>query len=165
MVEGGKRVGRRNLGKLARHLTLRDGIVSLAALLLPSAVALDLYRRHADIGVVTIWVAVAMGLPVIWLAWAAYRDSRRSDSASSELGLSGIADELALAVGAQWEAEVAVWRLNDPYPLPVSWQAADPSLTGSWDTLVKLASTGAGWPGHTAADKWASSPQDLATST
>ncbi len=102
-----------------------------------------------------------MGLPVIWLAWAAYRESRRSDSVGSELSLPEIADELALAVGAQWEAEAAVRRLNDPFPLPVSWEAADPSLTGSWDTLVKLASIGAGWPGHAAVDKWASGPEDL----
>jgi hypothetical protein len=161
-VGGEKRVDQRNLGKLVRRPTWRDGIVALATLLLPGAVALDLYRRHADIGVVTIWVAIAMGLPVIWLAWAAYRDSRRSESVGRELRLPEVADELALAVGAQWEAEVAVRRLNDPYPLPVSWDAADPSLTGSWDTLVKLASTGAGWPGYTAVDEWASTPEDLA---
>ena len=162
MVDGEKRADRRNPGKLVRHPTWHDGIVALATLLLPGAVALDLYHRHADIGVVTIWVALAMGLPVIWLTWAAHRESRRSDSVGSKLGLPEIADELALAVAAQWEAEAAIRRLNDPYPLPVSWKAADPSLTGSWDTLVKLASTGAGWPGHAAADKWAPAPEELA---
>jgi hypothetical protein len=31
-------------------------------------------------------------------------------------------------------------RLNDPYPLPVSWAEADPSLTDTWDSMVRLAS-------------------------
>jgi len=57
-----------------------------------------------------------------------------------------VADQLAVAVGTQWTAEAAMRRLNDPYPLPVSWAAADASLTDSWDSLVKLATSGAGWP-------------------
>jgi NACHT domain len=162
VVDGGKRVGKRNQGRLIRHPTRRDGIIALATLVLPGAVAIDLYRHRADIGVVTIWAAIAMGLPLIWLAWATYRESRASDSAGSELGLPEIADELAIAVGTQWEVEAATWRLNDPYPLPVSWEAADPSLAGSWDVLVKLASVGAGWPGRAAADAWAHGPEELA---
>lgn len=161
---GGRRKarGQAQQGKAHPPSTRRDGIIALATLLLPGAAAIDLYRHRADIGVVTIWAAIAMGLPLIWLAWATYRESRSSDSAGSELGLPEIADELAIAVGTQWEAEAAVWRLNDPYPLPVSWEAADPSLTGSWDVLVKLATAGAGWSGHAAADKWARSPEELA---
>ena len=65
-------------------------------------------------------------------------------------------------MGAQWEAEAAVRRLNDPYPLPVSWDAADASLTDSWDSLVKLATSGAGWPPPPPAGTWAAGPDDLA---
>ena len=54
-----------------------------------------------------------------------------------------MADELAVALGAQWNAEAAIRRLDDPYPLPISWVAADPSLTDSWDSLVTLATSGA----------------------
>ena len=73
-----------------------------------------------------------------------------------------VADQLAIAVGAQWEAEAAIRRLNDPYPLPVSWAAADPSLTDAWDSLVKLATSGAGWPPPPPAGTWAAGPDDLA---
>ena len=73
-----------------------------------------------------------------------------------------VADQLAIAVGAQWKAEADMRRLNDPYPLPVSWGAADASLTDAWDSLVKLASSGAGWPAPPPAGTWAAGPDDLA---
>ena len=75
-----------------------------------------------------------------------YRDAGRPATQASGLTMAQVANQLALAVGAQWEAEAAIRRLNDPYPLPVSWAAADPSLTDAWDSLVKLAISGAGWP-------------------
>jgi hypothetical protein len=37
----------------------------------------------------------------------------------SGLSLAQVADQLAVAVGTQWNAE-ATMRLNDPYPMPVS---------------------------------------------
>ena len=52
--------------------------------------------------------------------------------------------------------------LNDPYPLPVSWHAADLSLTDPWDSLVKLATSGAGWPQPPPVQTWAAGPDDLA---
>ena len=73
-----------------------------------------------------------------------------------------MANQLAVAVGAQWAAEVAVRRLNDPYPLPVSWNAADASLTDGWDVLVKLATSGAGWPSPPPPGAWAHGPAGLA---
>ena len=73
-----------------------------------------------------------------------------------------VADQLAVAVGTQWNAEAAMRRLNDPYPLPVSWAAADASLTDAWDSLVKLATSGAGWPPPPPAGTWAAGPDDLA---
>ncbi|HEX3965787.1 MAG TPA: NACHT domain-containing protein [Trebonia sp.] len=73
-----------------------------------------------------------------------------------------MADKLAVAIDAQWSAEATVRRLNDPYPLPVSWLAADASLTDAWDSLEKLATSGAGWPAHPPAGTWAAGPDDLA---
>ena len=52
-------------------------------------------------------------------------------------------------------------RLNDPYPLPISWRTADPSLTDSWDSLVKLAIDGAGWPAPPPWGTWATGPDGL----
>src|SRR5215831_14536199 len=54
-------------------------------------------------------------------------------------------------------------RLNYPYPLPVSWTAADPIVMDSWDLLIELASHRAGYPKMTPG-AWATSPDDLAGS-
>ena len=56
-------------------------------------------------------------------------------------------------------------RLNDPYPLPVSWDAADPSLTDSWDSLMKLANSGAGWPTPPPGETWVVGSDQLAGSS
>ena len=39
---------------------------------------------------------------------------RRSDAAVSDLSMAQVADQLALAVGKQWNDEAAIRRLNDP---------------------------------------------------
>src|SRR2546429_6769953 len=99
-----------------RHPARRDGIVAVAFVLLPCVVALLLnWRDHRlDIATVAMLVSIALGLPVLWLTWAVFRDSRRASADGRELSLAEIADQLAVAVGAQWEAEANVWRLNDP---------------------------------------------------
>lgn len=161
MVGGAKRGGGRGPRKWpVRHPTRRDGLIAVATLLLPGVIATGLYLRHVDIAGVTVWVAIALGLPVIWLAWATYRESRQP-SWTDDLSLAEIADQLAIAVAAQWETEAAARRVNDPWPLSVSWQPADASLTVPWDSLVRLASTGVGWPPPQSSG-WASSPDDLA---
>ena len=109
-----------------------------------------------------ILVAVSIGLPTLWVTWAAYRGPRRADTLASGLSMARLADHLAVAVGKQWNDEAAVRRLNDPYPLPVSWAAADPSLTDAWKSLVKLATSGAGWPAPPPEGTWAVGPDDLA---
>lgn len=76
--------------------------------------------------------------------------------------MSQVADQLAIAVGAQWEAEAGIRRLNDPYPLPVSLTATDASLIDSWKSLVKLATIGAGWPPPPPLGTWAAGPDHLA---
>jgi len=136
-------------------------VIAIALFLLPWVAALVLARthRHLDGGTVGILVAVSLGLPTLWVTWAAYRGPR-TDGSASGLSLAQFADQLAIAVGGQWNAEAAIRRLNDPYPLPVSWAAADASLTEAWDSLVKLASSGAGWPAPSAGI-WAAGPDGL----
>ena len=164
MVNGAKRPGRRPWLDAARHPTRRDGAVLWALFLLPWVVALVLVRRHhhLDVAAVTILFAVSLGLPTLWVAWAAYRGPGRSGMRVSGLTMVQVADQLAVAVGAQWNAEAAIRRLNDPYPLPVSWAAADASLTDAWDSLVMLAVSGAGWPAPPSVKTWAAGPDDLA---
>ena len=86
----------------------------------------------------------------------------QSRSSRDWLSLSQVADQLAIAVGAQWEAEAAIRRLNDPYPLPISWAGAPPSLSDGWESLVKLAASGAGWPEPPPANRWTAGQDDLA---
>jgi hypothetical protein len=164
MVNRGKRLDRRHLLTAARHPARRDGVIALTLFLLPLAVALALVRthHHLDSGTVGVFVAVSLGLPTLWVTWAAYRGPRQADTSASSLSLTQLADQLAIAVGAQWAAEAAMRRLNDPYPLPVSWIAADRFLADTWDSLVKLAAGGAGWPPPPSQGIWANSPDNLA---
>ncbi len=163
-VNGAKRLGRRHLIAIARHPTRRDGGAAIALLVLPWTVALVLARRHhhLDGGTVALLVSLSLGLPSLWLIWTTYRGPKRSGAPLSDLSLAQVADELAIAVGVQWDAEAAIRRLNDPYPLPMSWSAADPLLTDPWNSLVKLATSGIGRSSPTPAETWAAGPDELA---
>lgn len=72
-----------------------------------------------------------------------------------------IADSLAARLRAQWTAEAVISGLNDPYPLPVSWTAADPPLAGDWKALTKLVTIGPAWSAA-AHEAWATKAEDLA---
>ncbi len=138
--------------------------MALVLLLLPWAWALVQVLRHhqLDSGAVGIVAGLSVGLPALWLAWVGYLEASRSGTRVGELSLEQVADGLAVAVGAQWETEAAIRRLNDPYPLPVSWGPAEASLTQGWDSLVTLAERGAGWPAPPSEGTWAAGPDGLA---
>jgi hypothetical protein len=146
------------------HPTRRDGALALVLFFLPATAGLVLagVQHHLGDTTVTVLVSVALGLPVLWLTWATYRESRAVIRRLPSLA--EVADQVAAAVRDQWEAEAAVRRLNDPYPLPVSWVTADAALIDGWDVLVTLASSGAGWPAQTPAARahWAAGPDELA---
>ncbi len=164
-VNGTRRSYGRRWLDAARHPARRDGAMLWALLVLPWVVALVLVRRHhhLDVGGWTLVLTASVGLPTLWVAWAAFRDARRSGAADGGPGLAQVADELAAAVGKQWIKEAEVRRLNDPYPLPVSWAAAaDGALADDWDVLVELAASGAGWPPRSPGQAWAAGPDDLA---
>jgi hypothetical protein len=127
---------------LRRRTRRRIGVVAVLLLGVTAAVALILAHKY-HLGLAAVLVGILGGLPGLYLTWAALPGS---PGESDSLDLATVADQLAAAVGEQWHAEVALRRLNDSYPLPVSWGAADPSLTDAWDLLVKLAGSSAGWP-------------------
>jgi NACHT domain len=133
--------------------------VALVLLLLPWAWVLR--HHHLDSGAVGTVVSVSLGLPALYLGVVGYLAAVRP-ARVSELTIVQVADQLAVAVGAQWEAEARIRRLNDPWPLPVSWTAADASLTDPWDLLERLARSGAGQPAPPPAGTWAVGPDDLA---
>lgn len=148
----------------ARHPARRDGAVALALFLLPATLALILVLRHHHLNVAAVGVLVSaiLGLPVGWLTWAAFRDAKRSSAKAASPSMAHLADQLAVSVRTQWEAEARVRRLNDPYPLPVSWIPADSSLTDTWQSMVKLASSGVGRAIPPTTNSWAAGPDGLA---
>jgi hypothetical protein len=131
-----------------------------AALLLGTTVTVLILASVYHLGVPATIVAVVVGLPGLWLAWVPYRDQRKT---ARETNLRELSDQLAMAVTRQWEAEARIRRLNDPYPLPVSWSAADPELTDDWAVIEALGSTGAGKPVAADRDTWANGPAELAS--
>lgn len=72
-----------------------------------------------------------------YLSWATFRADQREPAEGD--GPAAVADRLAVAVRRQWEAEAGVRRLNDPYPLPVSWRPADDRFQEPWALLRELA--------------------------
>jgi hypothetical protein len=161
-VRGRERQGRRHRRDASRHQFRRDGAIALGLFLLPWVTALILVRSHHHVDVAAVIIPVSFGLLAGWLAWATYRGPKRSGPAVAGLSLADVADRLAAAEGKRWNDEAVIRRLNEPYPLPVSWAAADASLTDSWDSLVRLACSGAGWPPPPATGTWATDPDDLA---
>ncbi|MFI0976274.1 NACHT domain-containing protein [Streptomyces sp. NPDC021093] len=97
-------------------------------------------------------------LAPLFLSWVTYRSSARK---AAEQQLGEIADQLARAVHDQWETEARVRRVNDPYPLRVSWRAVPDGLAEEWPLLRSMA---VDWPGGPAGDSaaWARTPEDLA---
>jgi hypothetical protein len=90
--------------------------------------------------------------------------NRRKPIGHGDLSLTDVADKLAMSIQKQWVIEDGIRRLNDPYPLPVSWVPADESLGTEWDVLVKLATEGAGSTSRSPSPSWATGPAGLAGS-
>ncbi|MEV6007024.1 NACHT domain-containing protein [Streptomyces sp. NPDC051976] len=136
----------------------RDGLVYLVLAVGGLAGAL-LVAYGFGLGVPQMAAAVLPSLGGLYLSWAAFR-SGRLDAAARHTPQTS-ADQLAVAVRGQWESEVRVRRLNDPYPLPVARRAAGPELGESWPLLQEMATA---WPGGppSAPDGWAESPEQLA---
>jgi NACHT domain len=163
-VSGVKRQERRRWLDAARHPTRRDGAILLALLLLPWIVAPILVLRphhHLDDSAIAIVFAVSLGLPTLWATWAALRVAERGAAKAEGPGLNEIANNLASRLRSQWQHEAEARGLNDPYPLPVAWTAADAPLAGDLDALKTLAASGAGWSAP-AREQWAKGLEDLA---
>jgi hypothetical protein len=131
--------------------------VVLVLLFGTTALALVLTLKY-HLGIPGTVVTFAFGLPGLYLGWVAVQAALHPPAQS----LADIADGLAGRLRSQWDAEVRMRRLNEPYPLPVSWIAADQSLTDSWDSLEQLARSGAGRPAPSSPETWATGPDGLA---
>jgi len=129
--------------------------VVFALLLFGAAAAGLALTLYYHLGVPGFLVTFLLGLPGLYAGWVALRDTGRPRS------LTEIADGLANRLRAQWAREAEARGLNDPYPLPVAWTAADPPLAGDLAALKTLAASGAGWL-VSAQEHWAEGPEDLA---
>lgn len=141
----------------AASRTRRTGLTTLVILVVTVAAAIGI-ARACDVGVAATVVTALLGggsLAGIYLAWATYK------LAITDGETENLVDQLAASVERQWLLEVQIRRLNEPYPLPVSWVDADPELMDSWQSLEELARTGAGWPAPASSDAWAASQDDL----
>ncbi|MFJ9483684.1 hypothetical protein ACIRRI_53960 [Streptomyces mirabilis] len=93
----------------------------------------------------------------MFLSWVTFRSGAER---AAEQPLEEIAEHLAQAVRNQWETEVQVRRVNDPYPMTVRWRAAPDDLVESWPLLQ---ATAGDWPGELGSvpEEWANSPAEL----
>ena len=139
----GWRIPRRYIGPI--YLALTAGAV-VGALVV---------SQHFNLNVAQTIVTLLPGVPGLYLAWAAFRWGGDHDPPLAEM-----ADQLAMAVTTQWEAEADQRRLYDPHPLSVSWETADATLVDDWSSLVRLASS---WPDNraSASSGWVSDHADL----
>ncbi|MFD7409541.1 NACHT domain-containing protein [Streptomyces sp. NPDC059866] len=122
------------------------------------AIAALVVAHRFDLDTAETAVSVLLGLAPAYLAWAAFRADRLE---ASPVDLGKVVGELAVAVKNQWDSEAEVRRVNDPYPLPVAWRAADDDLAESWPLLGSLARA---WPGGPPGDSalWPSDAAGLA---
>lgn len=139
-------------------------MIALALILLPWVALIRVRLHHLDTGTLIAVVfglaAVSIGLSTLWLTWAALRVAQGDPGRAAGLSLTEIADGLASRLRSQWEREAEARGLNDPYPLPVSWNAAEAPLAGDLETLKTLAASGAGWS-VPVEQPWAKGPEDL----
>ncbi len=148
MVNRAKRPDRRHLLAAVRHPARRDGVIALVLFVLPWVALAPTRRHHLDVGTQAVifgLAAMSIGLATLWLTWAALRVAQRDTGTAAGPSLVEIADGLVGRLRSQWQREAKARGLNDPYPLQVSWTAADPPLAGDLDALRTLATSGAGW--------------------
>jgi transcriptional regulator with XRE-family HTH domain len=93
------------------------------------------YHPHSAVGPLNDHAAIrenSVGPPapiaVPW--WQAAKSPRDGDSR-----LLAAAEGLARAVQRQWEAEEALRRVHDPFPLPLRWVNAPESLVDHWENI------------------------------
>ncbi|WAU80698.1 NACHT domain-containing protein [Streptomyces sp. Qhu-G9] len=111
-------------GVAPRSRVRRAGAVYLT-LLAAGTVGALLVAPHLDDPASVVAALLPTGAGA-YLAWSTYRADRTEAATAADPGT--VADRLAVAVRRQWETEAQIRRLEDPYPLPVAWRAADADL-------------------------------------
>ncbi|MFF3456332.1 NACHT domain-containing protein [Streptomyces sp. NPDC002730] len=112
---------------------------------------------HFKLGRAAMAAALLPTLAPAYLGWKSFKQGHPT------VDLEKAADQLTQAIKNQWDDEAAIRRLNDPYPLPVAWRAADPELVEPWELLADVVRS---WPGGQpeGSARWPADPAGLAGS-
>jgi hypothetical protein len=118
-------------------------VVAAALFLLPAVVALALAlarsHHHLDAATLTILVSASLGLPVLWLAWATYRDAKISGTPGGGPAQSGMSVGPGSVVGfGGVTAGQFVYQQPDVAGLPVSLAPRPTLLAGREGLLTGL---------------------------
>ena len=160
VVKGGDRPGLTVLRRVRRV-----GAVTAALFTGTATAALGLtLGYHLGVSQTLVTVLLSGGAPAaLYLTWASYRLSAiQAHAQAAGSSMAEVADDLAVAVRAQWQAEAQARRLYDPYPLPVSWAPAEVSLVEGWNALTVAAMAEYARSGRPLPGTWATGPDALA---
>jgi hypothetical protein len=112
------------------------GVVSVVALILVQGV--DKAGKWAEVlGALTAFAALCITLGERTFKVLSRARQADDDIPAEELDAAG--NSLAAAVQKQWREEARTRRLQDPWPLPVRWTAADPALADHIDAVFTAA--------------------------
>ena len=123
-----------------RRRSIRAVIGGLVAIGTAAVAAGLSLRRPPSVDALTLLEIIGLLIVLSACALVILQFTRRR--AEPRQGVAEIADLLAAAVLRQWATEARIRRLNDPYPLPVSWDAA-PHQDALWERLRAAVSS---WP-------------------
>jgi hypothetical protein len=152
------RTNRRRPGRAARP----SGLITVLLVIAPVAAAMIISYRYR-LSVPESLISALLGGGALASVYQGWASSRSAGHHSGDPKLGQLADNLAIFMKDQWEAELAVRQRHDHVQLSVSWVAAKPSLTYDWERLVLMAG-GAGWPAPPPPGTWADGPDVLAGS-
>ena len=136
----------------------RVGLIFLFLAVVGAVCALGL-AAYYHLGTAATATTLLPSMAGLYLSWATFQAGRPDLVMGRDLAT--IAGDLAHAVDSQWREEARLRRLNDPYPLPVSWSSAPEALVEAWPVVSATASQWPGGPPGQPGD-WASEPGELA---
>ena len=120
-----RRYGRHIRGLLTSLIIATWGLGLLIVILLLAVQGAERAAKWASVvGAITALISLTAPFAIKAVGRLRAADDIRHDVAEVDQAL----DELAAALLIQWSDEARTRRLQDPWPLPVKWRAADPAL-------------------------------------
>lgn len=95
----------------------------LALIFLSGAIALS---QAAKLNVASTVVAILPTIPPLFLAWRVFREDRAD--LEQAVTADDLCEQVSVAVRKQWESEISLRSIDDPYPLPLSLRPGESDL-------------------------------------